>query len=773
MTYTWKPYNSIVWTSAAVILLLLSCAAVKSSASEAHLAVTVIDPSDKISWGSDRWTEYFQDTYRSGFEGVILSWTARNGHSLFPVKEGYKLFYDRGTDDVVGLLLGLADQAGMEVYLGLDATVKTYEVYNDNFDGQLERCTFLMDKLNESYAHHESMKGFLIPQQGTGLPGRQEAEFIRGIAKHSHNSSTPRPVLVRVHKPAYQRIGLLGNPALVGIRQYFDLLRADYGYVQESIGSSEFHRTWTGAWTRTLVPEGGPDVILFSDGLGSMKSFPALTRFHLEELKKIAWRARSELWPVVELYSLARQETDRDPAAAHPISFELLKDAVEMESDYADRLAAYSFDHMDPSSSFDTAERSELHRQYIDYVSEKMPAYLEGRQKLKRPAVTSVPSEGATNRNILFEKALRIEEIIHSRHDREGQIITYRYMPYHLDHPRGAWQEDACWLTGIYTAAESLRYAVTGSGEALAYARRGWRALHTMTNVTPVPGVVVRTFTRSLHGYSPGEGHRKRWHRDPEREMYYIADISRDQLSGYFMGVAAYFDHVAGPEEKETIRRDVRLVMDLIVENDMKAIEFDGKPTTYGDLSKSPLLALDFLLVAHHITGDKKYRESYMELVERRYLMNAAETSATTFNHFFEHFDDSAYYHALQYETDPELLNRLVKGLDFLYTRASLHGNGHLLFDVAAYRPWSDAAAKGLSELYDFDPEMLYAGQWAVLPQDDETEKFIPLSRRRPMEYQWCWYPGIPFTQGGVDTEFAGVGYLLSYWMGRYHGVIH
>ena len=67
----------------------------------------------------------------------------------------------------------------------------------------------------------------------------------------------------------------------------------------------------------------------------------------------------------------------------------------------------------------------------------------------------------------------------------------------------------------------------------------------------------------------------------------------------------------------------------------------------------------------------------------------------TLFNHFFEHFDDSSYYHAIQYETDPEIAAVMVTGIDFLYTKAHLHGNGHLLFDVATYRPWTDAAAMG------------------------------------------------------------------------------
>lgn len=771
MRYTARAYRSIACVSLAAFLLLASSQALALPRTDARLQGAVIEPSDKIIWEPDEWQSYLLKLHKNGLETVLFAWTSRNGRSIYP-SEFNKSFYGRGTADVVGLFLDAADALGMEVYLGLDGTVVSEEIHNERYDVPAERCVRSAGELLDRYGEHESLKGFLIPIHGSGIPKKSERAFHRKVASFIHKKSAGRLVIARVSRPAFNRWGSQGQPALFGIRQYVDLMDVDYQKLRETLNEDEFSLRWLGAWKKAL-PGSGLDAVLFADGLGSMTSYFNLAKYNFEKLREIADSAGVKLWIAAELFTLAREPGDSDPPNPHPISMAALEKNLNMEAEFADKIVGFSFDFMNPDAAHEPERRKKFSGEYLRYLEKFFPeVIMRANEKIQLPEPSSATRPEPPAENLMHKKALRAEEIFHSRHDREGHVITYRNMLYHIDHPYNDWQEDACWLTGVYTAAESLRFAVTGSPEARAYARRSWRALHNMARVTPKPGIVVRVYKRTMYGYNPDVARKKRWHKDPGREMYFIADISRDQLSGYFLGVAAFYDHVANEEEKAIIREDIDLIMRPIIDNDMVAIEFTGEPTTYGGLAESPLLALNYLLVAHHITGREEYREKYNELVGRRYLLNAIEQSATTFNHFFEHFDDSAYYHAIQYETDPALLGKLVAGLDYLYVKALPHGNGHLLFDVATYRPWTDAAAMGLTELLRWPVEQLYVGEWAAKPPK-KFRGYVPIAERRPQEYMWCWFPASPIVQGGPETEFAGIGYLLAYWMGRYHGVIH
>lgn len=722
-----------------LLTLCVSAAAVlcvpSRAAAPGRLRGVVIDPSGKTVWTPAQWSEHLDAIAAGGFDVYVAAWTSRNGFSLYPSKTR-KPFPSAQTPDVVTLIIDAAAKSGAEVWLGLDGTVDSAEVYDDDFAPAAERAKRAMDELLELHGANKRLKGFLLPAEGDGIPDKNEGEFIRETVAYLRAGAPGLKLAARVRKPAYLRRGSQVQPALFGIRDYAAYMSYDYKKLEALLEGDELSERWLGAWRKVLEKD-GPDVLIYMDGVGSMRSFPGRMRYDLSRLRAVADQGGAELWDATDLFTLVRAPGDEDPPAAHPLPREKLERNLDIAAEFTDTIIGYSSDHLSPPPP--------------------------GPLRVSDPAADE-----------LYRKALRVEEIIHSRHDMEGQIITYRNMLYHIDHPYNDWQEDACWLTGLYAAAESFRYAATGDDEAREYARRAWRALRKMANVTPQPGIVVRYYKRDMYAYNPTATAKKRWYKDPAREMYFTPDISRDQLSGYFMGIAAYYDHVADAAERELIREDVALIMKPIMDNDMTAVEFDGTPTTYGALDESPLLALNFLLIAHHITGGGEYRKKYLELVARGWLQKAVENSATTYNHFFEHFDDSAYYHALQYEVDEKQLAVAAAGLDFLYAKALPHGNAHLLFDVARYRPWSDAAAMGLTELLAYNPEQLYVADWAAKPPVVQTDSsYIRLGDRRPQEYFWNWFPGSKVMQGSPETEFSGVDFLLAYWMARWNGSIY
>src|SRR5690606_8554210 len=114
---------------------------------------------------------------------------------------------------------------------------------------------------------------------------------------------------------------------------------------------------------------------------------------------------------------------------------------------------------------------------------------------------------------------------------------------------------------------------------------------------------------------------------DATGQWYWKNDSSPDELDGHFFGFALYYDHVCETEaEKEEVRVVVRRIIDHVIDHDYNQVDYDGLPTRWGhfspdDLNRNPAWVVErglngysiltFLSVAHHVTGDPKYREEY------------------------------------------------------------------------------------------------------------------------------------------------------------------
>ncbi len=256
--------------------------------------------------------------------------------------------------------------------------------------------------------------------------------------------------------------------------------------------------------------------------------------------------------------------------------------------------------------------------------------------------------------------------------------------------------------TGKYLAMASLGYAATGDPQLKADARRAFQALAFLSEVTeggthPAPhGFIARTI-RSTSESDPNleYGHdydvrrnkadtlwkfiQPRWPVDESGQWYWKCDSSSDELDGHFFGYGLYFDHVCETEEeKAELRAVVRRVTDHLLEHNWCQVDHDGKPTRWGNFSPEKinqhqywwverglksLSILAYLSVTHHITGDQKYRDAFLELaVDHGYAMNGLTQPKAMLSPgaFGQGDDDMAfmnYYHLLRYESDPSLQN--------------------------------------------------------------------------------------------------------------------
>jgi hypothetical protein len=549
---------------------------------------------------------------------------------------------------------------------------------------------------------------------------------------------------------------------------------------------------WGAAWAE-IISRAGLDAVLLRDDVASMRCELMGYPEAYISLGQACNAFGCELWGQVGLYDVTHVRGDLDPPALHPAGLTRLRERLRVAEYHCDSIIGFSYDYIDPAGGAECAKLYEACRKDSGATA---PA----------PTVTRRAKPEGDVPGPLLEKAQAVERIIESRHLLEGQIMTVVDYRYGLDDPHNYWQEDADWMTGLYTGAESLRFAATGDPDARARARRSFEALCMLSTVSGVPGVVARNFRRSFAGGELGSG-RKSWVKVKGQDLWWGADISRDQLSGHFFGLAAYYDLVADESERKLIRRLVSDIVGSILDHRMQAVDWDGEYTIHGNFWVAPFQALATLKLAHHITRESRFERAYQEYIDPHFFLGHAVLQARRIlDPFFQHYQyDSPAYHLLQYETDRRILRYLVRALDLVYADVKDLGNVYLLFVYQTYRPESDAARRGAAELLQFNPDHLYMPNWRrdaerafveygdelpnslrmtlsdCLEPDElsfEVASFIPMSLRPPMEFSWQYYAGIQTNERaggrphGEHVGYSGVDYLLAYWMGRYHGFL-
>ena len=256
-------------------------------------------------------------------------------------------------------------------------------------------------------------------------------------------------------------------------------------------------------------------------------------------------------------------------------------------------------------------------------------------------------------------------------------------------------------FTGLYLAAESWAYAATGEPLFKARAQKAFEAVAFLGTVTEGgsppgrPGYIARCIVPTdgpnpNETYSPERDRRiqvvrdknwrvmePRWPVDETGKWYWLSDTSTDELNGHFFAFAVYYDFACNTEaEKAPVREAVRRIADHLIAHNHTLIDYDGSPTRWGRFSPDELnrseewiperglnsmSALAYMLVAHHVTGEQKYRDEYLRLaLDEGYAMNAAthgkyQSGPGSFGQGDDNKAFLHYYLLLRYETDPKL----------------------------------------------------------------------------------------------------------------------
>jgi hypothetical protein len=425
----------------------------------------------------------------------------------------------------------------------------------------------------------------------------------------------------------------------------------------------------------------------------------------------------------------------------------------------------------------------------------------------------------------LAEKADHYLKVCLSRHVRPPYLVeqcdlqkqgdTNTFTPRDDDNEGG--------YTGLYLAMESFRYAVTGDAAARDNARRAFRTMQFLQEVTRTSGFFARTVAPSdwTKYHDPDEHLNpeesadryvqnprdklvgQRWRKSADGKWLWKGDTSSDEVTAHFFGYLVYYNFAADEAERELIRSHVRRIVDYIVDGGYTLRDIDGKPTKWGVWSPEKLNGdpdwraerwlnaleiLSYLRTAEYMTGDAKYRRAYLSLLDEHHYDAMARRPLGTEPSERTNFDEELLGLVLPgalTEPDPARNKIYQQALTFWGERVLPQNVPVFTFIWASLANPGDRResliADAVGALRD---EPLDLVQWTVdnrgredvrlvhwpMLDDVQTDRALPPSERATIRSDSNVYSAVRGEDG--MSESSGVFWLLPYWMGRYYGYL-
>lgn len=407
----------------------------------------------------------------------------------------------------------------------------------------------------------------------------------------------------------------------------------------------------------------------------------------------------------------------------------------------------------------------------------------------------------------LRQKADLFQQDMEERFLLEGQALCKLKLPTPSREFIAYNMPDNAYMTGIYTGTLAMKYAVTGDAQDKAAALQSLEALHLLCAVSGVPGVLARAaWPKDKPKDDDGI-----WRDSVCGRYVWRGDVSTDQVAGVMFGFALAYELIAEDTEKARIGQDAAAIVRHVLENDMRIVDVDGKPTQWGRYDPryvsrteqmNALLWLQAVKVAEKTTGENAFRELYHHwAVEEGYAekaVSARRKALPAFRNMVNHSDDVliflAYIPLLMFEQDETLrplllasVKRTWEGED-RFPGVKPEQNPVYAFTVAKFLEDASGVQGGVDTLRWFPVDMKwsrdtvaryqeqYTFQLSATPASPEPKagEPVPVNRRVKTWSAWVQDPYHSAGERGIDDgmEYNGHDYLLAYWMGRYYGYL-
>jgi hypothetical protein len=345
---------------------------------------------------------------------------------------------------------------------------------------------------------------------------------------------------------------------------------------------------------------------------------------------------------------------------------------------------------------------------------------------------------------------------------------------------------DAAIWTGHYLAAESFRYAVTQSGDALDAVRGALNGVQSLVDVTALtdPDVLARSWVPQSSPYlgkiTADEGHNGMYATTYNgQQVYWIGNTSRDQYSGIFFGLAVAYDLVPDATLRAQAAALVTRLLDYLIAHGWSVQMPDGSFST--TFMGRPDQQLTLLQIGRHV--NPKYEIVYTAFAAANAPLVIAPMRAECSDTYGSYFKFNIDYISLY-----DLVRLEPAGSPFvlLYTNAynvlrqctKKHQNAHFNMIDRALRDTNgnrDADTRDFLGLWlqrsrrDYHTDV--SGQYAVCGTNKACG-IVAVNDRPNTDFLWQRSPQLLYGGDEGLVETAGIDFLLPYWMGRYYGVV-
>ncbi len=401
--------------------------------------------------------------------------------------------------------------------------------------------------------------------------------------------------------------------------------------------------------------------------------------------------------------------------------------------------------------------------------------------------------------DVLEEKAIAFREALMLRHFAPEGVVLYtvKLDSIERDLEQGTYPDlaDTPTFTGMFAAASCLRAELVRGEErreAVSDADRAVAGLELLTQVTGRPGLMARG-VRRVRTPQPKEGHKRWFPGAPGFEQFrWRGDVSMDQYA-HGLIPAIWECRKLFPE------RTRRLAVDFatrLVEDDMRLVDPDGRPTRYGDLSWRSGFGLNSIA---QLTGYAAFALAAALdpdgpwLAERERIVNRERVPArsritnlrvlATTNHSNDLMAWNLYRALvpLAREVGDPALADLRHGMHRAWLRVREDGNAYFALLLCRIEPEScdpEAVAAARDQLVRFPLEKRALGsnpkaaelprrwlrgrKWEPLARDP-----VPIELRPASSLEWKSSPYRLERDARPNRKYTGVDYLAAYWLLR------
>jgi uncharacterized protein (TIGR03437 family) len=323
---------------------------------------------------------------------------------------------------------------------------------------------------------------------------------------------------------------------------------------------------------------------------------------------------------------------------------------------------------------------------------------------------------------------------------------------------------DAALWTGAFIAAESFRYKVTQSPDALDNVKFALGGLKSLVDVTGDNRLARCIFSADWQFASYVENEEKSNTIHQAAPWVWVDNTSRDEVVGAFFGLAVAYDFVDDASVKATIGPLASRIAHFISghqwsPNDDISNTFQTRPEELQML----------LQTTRHVNpGDSISGPFFVLPVNTGVLADIQSNDS----YFKFNLDYMTFFNLVRYQNNDSNMGAYVDVRNY----TASHQN-----------PFFDSIDHALRGSNSFDGEIRpLLDQWLLRPKRDlyvdlskmvqvcgsEACKPIPILIRPPTDFLWQRDPFMLTGGGYGTTEGAGIDYILPYWMGRYYGMI-